>query len=99
MTVGVSVPEPGIVTKTDEMPVIVNVVVVVGSSDCVAFPLRSVRVAMVLLSWKFVLGNTGLPDIGVVVADSPGIITSEACVDASLADDGRIGGMFPPRRV
>jgi hypothetical protein len=50
-------------------------------------------VVMVLLE-KDNVGNTGLPETGVLMLVSPGTITSEDC-----ADDGTTGGTSPPRRV
>jgi hypothetical protein len=64
LTVGLSVPEPGIVTKTDEIPMMV--VVVVGSSDRETLPSEVGRVAMEELLGKVVLGNGGFSEIGVL---------------------------------
>jgi hypothetical protein len=85
------VPEPGIVTSTEEMPV--NVVVVVGSAVVDSPSLGWGRVMMAVL-----LGNLVFPEIGLL---GPGVLAEgmEISVGASLVDDGTTGGTSPPRRV
>jgi len=91
LTVALLVPEPGIVTSTEEMPV--KVVVVVGSAVADASSLGRGRVTMAVL-----FGNLVFPEIGVL---GPGVLAEgmEISVGASLVDDGTTGGTSPPRRV